>query len=136
MLRFRSPCPLIGVAHLPPLPGAPRLGPGFDICLQRALQDADTLAQGGAEGIIIENLGDAPFSASSVEPHVTAALAIIAREVKAAFGERLLVGVNALRNDAMAALAAASIGGADFVRINVHSGVMVTVITMARWRTR
>lgn len=123
LLAHRAP--LIGVVHLPPLPGSPRPGPGLEACLRRALRDAETLAEGGAAGVIIENLGDAPY-AELVEPHVTAMLGVIAREVRARFGERLVVGVNALRNDARAALGAAAASQASFVRVNVHVGVMAT----------
>jgi membrane complex biogenesis BtpA family protein len=38
----------------------------------------------------------------------------------------LPVGVNALRNDAAAALAIAAVAGARFIRVNVHAGAMLT----------
>jgi membrane complex biogenesis BtpA family protein len=123
MLQGR--CPLLGVLHLLPLPGAVVDGPGFDAVLARAMADAHALAEGGAQAVIVENLGDAPFE-ETVEPHVVAMLAVIARQVRLAMGDRLKVGVNALRNDAMGALGAAAGAGADFVRVNVHTGVMVT----------
>ena len=80
---------------------------------------------GGARGIIVENLGDAPFDVL-VEPHVTAALAVVARAVVLRFGDAVAVGVNALRNDPLASLGAAAASGATFVRVNVHVGTMVT----------
>jgi len=98
----------------------------MEILLERALADADTVCRGGASGVIVENLGDAPFSASEVEPHVTAMLAVIAEAVVRNFGDRLSVGVNALRNDARSALGVAAASGADFIRVNVHTGVMAT----------
>lgn len=125
MLGLQGRCPLLGVLHLLPLPGAVADGPGFDGVLERALQDAQALADGGAQAVIVENLGDAPFE-ETVEPHVVAMLAVIARQVRLQVGDRLKVGVNALRNDALGALGAAAGAGADFVRINVHTGVMVT----------
>jgi hypothetical protein len=39
---------------------------------------------------------------------------------------RLLLGVNVLRNDALAALSIAATVGAGFVRVNVHTGARVT----------
>ncbi|MCB9765676.1 MAG: BtpA/SgcQ family protein [Alphaproteobacteria bacterium] len=123
---LRAPTPLIGVLHLPPLPGAPRPGPGFTAVLDHALRDAEALARGGASGVIVENLGDAPYPAGAVEPHVVAMLGVIAREVRLRFGEQLAVGVNALRNDALGALGAAAAAGAGFVRVNVLVGAMVT----------
>ena len=116
---------LVGVLHLPPLPGSPRPGPGMQGVIDHALRDAEALAEGGADGLIVENLGDAPFDVL-VEPHVTASLAVVAHAVRLRFGDALSVGVNALRNDPLAALGAAAAAGASFVRINVHVGTMVT----------
>ena len=116
---------LVGVLHLPPLPGSPRPGPGMQAVVDHALRDAEVLAEGGADGLIVENLGDAPFDIA-VEPHVTAALAVVAHAVRQRLGDALAIGVNALRNDPLAALGAASASGASFVRVNVHVGTMVT----------
>jgi membrane complex biogenesis BtpA family protein len=129
------PKPLIGVLHLPPLPGAPRSGPGLRAILEGAVRDARILARGGAQAVIVENLGDAPF-AELVEPHVTAMLAVVAQHVVAAVGTELLVGVNALRNDGLSALGAAAASEAGFVRINVLSGAMVTDQGVIQGRAR
>jgi len=115
----------IGVLHLPPLPGSPWPGPGMQGVIDHALRDAEALAEGGADGLIVENLGDAPFDIL-VEPHVTSALAVVTHAVRQRLGDALSIGVNALRNDPMAAIGAAAAGGAAFVRVNVHVGTMVT----------
>lgn len=128
--------PLIGVVHLPPLPGSPRPSPGMDRILERALKDAEMLVEGGAQGLIVENLGDAPFSADLVEPHVVAALSIVAKAIVNQTPSDFSVGVNVLRNDAKAALAVASVSGADFIRVNVHTGVMVTDQGLIEGRAR
>ncbi len=47
------------------------------------------------------------------------------REVRLAVPS-LAIGVNCLRNDARTALGVAAVAGASFVRINVHTGAMVT----------
>jgi membrane complex biogenesis BtpA family protein len=117
---------VIGVIHLPPLPGSPRPGPEREALLDRALYDAEALAQGGAAGCVIENLGDAPFAPDRVEPHVVAHMAVIASAVTPRFGRTLRIGINVLRNAGLDALGVASAVGADFVRINVLSGAMVT----------
>lgn len=128
--------PVIGVLHLAPLPGAPVPGPGLDAVIQRALVDAEALAVGGARGVIVENLGDAPFASGPVEPHVVAALSRVALTVRERFGDALCVGVNALRNDALGALGAAAAAGAGFVRVNVHVGAMVTDQGLIEGRAR
>lgn len=119
------PFAYVGVIHLLPLPGGPRPSPGFAAARERALADAAALAEGGAHAAILENFGDAPFPAGPVEPHVVAFAAILAAELRARH-PGLALGVNLLRNDARGALGAAAAAGADFVRVNVHVGAMVT----------
>jgi hypothetical protein len=120
---FRTDKPLVGMVHLLPLPGSPRFAGDFDTVIQHALLDAHALEEGGADGIIVENFGDAPFH-KYVEAHTTAAMAIVVREVVRAVS--VPVGVNVLRNDAKAAMAIAATAGAQFIRVNVHTGAMVT----------
>ena len=85
-----------------------------------AIADAQTLARGGVDGILVENYGDAPFTGGTVEPQVIAAMAVLAAEVRAAAA--LPIGINVLRNDAHSALAVAVASGASFIRVNVHVG--------------
>jgi membrane complex biogenesis BtpA family protein len=122
---FQTSKPIIGVIHLLPLMGSPRWRGDFRTILQRAVQDALTLIQHGIDGLIIENYGDAPFFPDQVEPHVIAAMTQIAAEVKAK-SKGVPVGINVLRNDAQAAMAIATVTDAQFVRVNVHAGVMIT----------
>lgn len=119
-----GPRPVVGVIHLPPLPGTPRSpGGGLDPILARARADLTALEAGGADGAIVENFGDAPFR-KKADPTTVAALAIVVREL--ARGARIPLGVNVLRSDGVAALAIASLGGALFIRVNVFSGVAFT----------
>ena len=120
------PAGVIGVIHLLPLPGAPRPGPGFSAVLARALADAATLRAAGAAGCIIENLGDAPYSRGVAEPHVVACMAVITHAIRAASGGAWPLGVNVLRNDPLAALGVALAADADFIRVNIHTGAMIT----------
>ncbi len=115
----------VGVLHLLPLPAAPRGSPGFEAVRERALRDAEALAEGGAGGAMLENFGDAPFFAGRVDPHVVAAMALLAGEVRRCFPQ-LRLGINVLRNDARAALGIAAVCDADWVRVNVLAGAAVT----------
>lgn len=125
MTPRRWPKPfLVGMCHLPPLPGSPRHDAPMERLIAHAVTDAQTLRQAGFDAVIVENFGDAPFHAAHVPPWTAAALAVIAKEVKQAIG--LPVGINALRNDALAALGAAAAAGADFIRVNVLVGVSAT----------
>ena len=111
---------IVGVLHLPALPGAPRCVWSFDEIIEHALRDAAVLHVGGIQTCIIENFGDIPFRSGTVQPHVPAMLAVIGDRVRAAYGMR--VGINVLRNDSFAALGAAVASGASFVRVNVLTG--------------
>lgn len=128
MARDVLPKGLIGVVHLQGLPGDPVPGSGgFAGVREAALRDADALAEGGIRAVVIENFGSAPFPKGSegdrLEPHVVAFMALLTLELRARFDH---VGVNCLRNDARAAMGIASAAGADFIRVNVHTGAYVT----------
>ena len=117
-------CPVIGMLHSPPLPGAPRWQPPFGRVLDQVLADALALQQAGVDALLLENFGDVPFYGERVPPETVAAMAVLAREVHAAVA--LPLGINVLRNDAAAALAIAAATGARFIRVNVHVGSMST----------
>jgi membrane complex biogenesis BtpA family protein len=89
-----------------------------------ALADARAYREGGADGLIVENFGDAPFWRGTVPPETVAAMARLATVIVAE--GPLPVGINVLRNDALAALAVAVASGARFIRVNVLSGATVT----------
>jgi membrane complex biogenesis BtpA family protein len=120
---------LIGVVHLPPLPGAPHshgMHPAEALQTAGALavQEAQALAKAGFDGLILENFGDLPFFSKQVPPETVASMAIIAAAVREVAGVQ--IGINILRNDSLAALAVAAVTGCDFIRVNVLSGVVAT----------
>ena len=115
---------VVGMVHLPPLPGSPGFVGGRASIRERALEDATTLVEGGVDGLLVENFGDAPFYPDSVPPHVVAELASITTTLTDAVD--VPVGVNVLRNDATAALSVAAAASAAFVRVNVHVGAAAT----------
>lgn len=118
------PKALIGVVHLKPLPGAPRFGGKMSDIIKFAVADAIAYERGGAHAIFIENFGDVPFTKTNVPPATIAAMAAAGCAVRAAV--KLPIGFNVLRNDARSALALCAACGGDFIRINVHSGAMLT----------
>jgi len=122
---FNTDKPIIGVVHLPPLPGSPGNTLPFAHIIERALSDARKLVGNGIDAIIAENYGDVPFFPDRVEPHTVAAMTLIVDRIKSEYA-KLRVGVNVLRNDAVSAIAIATITNADFIRVNVHCGAMLT----------
>lgn len=117
--------PLIGMVHLPPLPGAPLWGGSMQAVIDAARRDAAILREAGFEGIMVENFGDTPFYPERVPPETISAMTTCCLEIRAELDGQLL-GVNVLRNDARAALGIAAVIGADLIRINVHCGAMWT----------
>jgi membrane complex biogenesis BtpA family protein len=113
-----------GVVHLKPLPGAPRHRASMAEIIDAAVADAVAYERGGAHGIIIENFGDVPFTKGSVAPETVAAMSAAGCAVRAAV--KLPIGFNVLRNDARTALALCGVCGGDYIRVNVHSGAMLT----------
>jgi len=117
--------PIVGMVHLPPLPGAP----GYDDAGGReaihaaARRDAERLDAGGVDALLVENFGDAPFYPDSVPRHVVAELTALVGTVREETDRP--VGVNVLRNDGPSAVAVAAAAGAGFVRVNVHVGARV-----------
>jgi uncharacterized protein len=114
---------VFGMVHLGPLPGAP-LFASMDAVLEGALADARAIALGGCDGLVIENFGDRPFAKGRVEPETVAAMTRVVCEIVREV--RLPFGINVLRNDALSALGIAAATGAAFIRVNIHSGAMVT----------
>jgi hypothetical protein len=121
---FGTSRPLIGMVHLPPLPGAPLTGPPLPALAEWAIAQAELLSAAGLDAIILENYGDAPFFKRRVPAATIAALAIVLADVVR--NAALPVGINVLRNDARAAVALCATAGARFFRVNVHVGAMLT----------
>lgn len=115
---------LIGVVHLKPLPGSPRWNGSLKAVLDFAVADARAYEQGGAHAVFIENFGDVPFTKSGVAPETIAAMTAAGCAIRAAV--ELPIGFNVLRNDARAALALCTVCGGDFIRVNIHTGAMLT----------
>ncbi len=115
---------LIGVVHLPALPGTARSALTLDEILPGVEREASAYAAGGVDALLIENYGDAPFDRRAVAPHVLTLLTRIGLLVRGITA--LPLGVNVLRNDGRGALAVAAAIGGDFVRVNVLAGVVAT----------
>jgi membrane complex biogenesis BtpA family protein len=115
---------LIGVVHLRPLPGSPRFAGSLRDVLEAAVADAVAYERGGAHAVFIENFGDVPFTKGAVAPETIAAMAAAGCAARAAV--KLPIGFNVLRNDARAALALCAACDGSFIRVNVHSGAMLT----------
>jgi membrane complex biogenesis BtpA family protein len=115
---FSSPKPVIGMIHLPALPGT---AAGKEACFkdlsEYALRELEVLQQGGVDGVIVENFWDLPYFPGKVPPITIASVAALAGLVinKAS----IPVGVNVLYNDFEAEIAIARSINAAFIRAEV-----------------
>lgn len=117
------PKALIGMVHLLPLPGSPRWAGEMEAVIRRAAADAQSLEAGGMNALLVENYGDVPFTPGRVDAATVAAMAVVIAEIRRTVA--LPLGVNVLKSDARSALAIAAATGARFIRVNVHTGVVV-----------
>lgn len=119
---FGVPKPIIGMVHLWPLPGSPGYtGYGIDVVLQHARHDAEALIAGGVDGLMVENMWDAPYRVGrDVDPEGMTAQAVAARAVVEMTDKP--VGVNVVHNGGVVALAIAVAAGAGFIRVCILTG--------------
>ncbi len=116
--------PVIGVLHLPPLPGSPNYEGHPRQILDRVHTDASALVDGGVDGILLENFGDTPFYPKRVPRETVAWMTRIGSLVRDRFSVPL--GICVLRNDGRSALAIAHSIDAQFVRVCILAFPRVT----------
>jgi membrane complex biogenesis BtpA family protein len=115
---FAHSKPVIGVIHLRPLPGAPRYdGGSVGAIYAAAVNDARALAEGGVDGIMVENASDIPFARpEDIGPETVAALTAACMEIRRAV--TLPIGITCVANGVVPALGIAKAVGARWVRAN------------------
>jgi membrane complex biogenesis BtpA family protein len=106
---------LIGVVHLRALPGTPESKLDIAAITSIAVAEAREYEDAGFHGLMIENMHDRPYLKGSVGPEITAAMAVIAAEVRRATA--LPLGIQVLAGANSSALAVALACGASFVRV-------------------
>lgn len=117
--------PIIGMVHLPPLPGSPLYdGNGISSVIEYAIDEARKLEASGVNGVEIENYLDASYFPGSVGPELVASMAVVGHEVRKAV--KLPLGICVLA-DPMASIAVAHIAKAEFIRATVFTEASVDV---------
>ncbi len=110
---FWRPKPIIGVIHLPPLPGYAE-SPGVEGVVEKALLDLAALEEGGVDGVLVENESDRPHQVEA-SAETVATMTRVACELTRA-SRRVVVGVEILLNDPEASLGVAHASGSRFIR--------------------
>lgn len=108
------PKAVIGMVHVGALPGVPRASLGIDELVRYAVQEVWTLAEGGCDAILVENMHDVPYLRGGVGPEIVAAMTAVCRAVNDATD--LPCGVQVLAGANEAALAVALAAGFQFIR--------------------
>ena len=111
--RFGTSKVIIGMVHLPPLPGYPD-SPGIERILRQATGDLAMLEDAGVHGVLVENEYDRPHRVKA-EPETVAAMTRITRAVVQE-SDTAAVGCEILLNDPRASLAVARMARAAFIR--------------------
>ncbi|MDX6629912.1 MAG: uncharacterized protein QOH00_2158 [Gaiellales bacterium] len=119
--RFSVAQPLIGVIHLPPLPGYPD-SPGLAAVVAHALAELATYRVGGLDGVLVENENDWPHRVEAGRETIAVMTAVTRTLVSAA--DHLPVGIEILLNDPEASLAVAHAADADFIRSDYFADEM------------
>ena len=94
-------CPLVGMLHLPPLPGSPR---GPNCGWRRFAITCSAMPRpcaGGIDGLMLENYGDVPFTAGRVALSIRSRHDLAGRAKCGESIRKLPLGINVLRNDGL-----------------------------------
>src|ERR1044071_4268870 len=116
---FSTSKPVVAVIHVGALPGTPASALTVDELIALAAREAARYLDGGVDGLMVENMHDVPYLRGSVGPEVVAAMAVVARAVKAEAG--LPVGVQILAGANVEAVAVAHAAGLDYVRVEAYA---------------
>ena len=114
---------LVGMIHLPALPGTAASRCTLAEILDAALADALVLAAAGFDGVLVQNSLDRP-TRQTVDILTVAQMTAVTTRVRQATD--LAVGVNIVKNDGPAAVAIAAATDADFVRVKVLTGAVLS----------
>lgn len=120
---------LVGMVHLPALPGTPAGQLRLETIIEGAVRDARTLADSGFDGLLVQNSLDRP-TREAVDAATIAQLTAVASAVRAAVDVPL--GINIVKNDALGAIAVAAAVGAAFVRVKIHTGAVLSAEGVVR----
>ncbi|XP_059620393.1 uncharacterized protein F13E9.13, mitochondrial [Phlebotomus argentipes] len=118
-LRLFSPsvkCPVIGMIHIPALPGTPLYRGNFEESLQIVRKEAEIYKRSSINAVMIENMHDIPYvQQRDLGPETVATMTRVAVEVRKVLPDTPL-GVQILACGNSQALAVAKAAGCQFIR--------------------
>lgn len=95
---FKKKCSLIGMIHVPALPGTPAYKGDVKSIINKVIEETKIYTANGVDGIIIENMFDTPYLNRNVGPEIVAMMTRAAVAVKSncdlPTGIQILAGAN------------------------------------------
>ena len=105
---------LIGMVHVPALPGTAAHDTEPTSIISESVQQARILAEAGFDALLLENMHDTPYLLRAVGPEIVACMTAVTSAVRQAVD--LPLGVQILAGANRDALAVAHASGAQFIR--------------------
>jgi len=113
---FGRDCALIGVIHLPALPGAAGYGGNLTEIIHSSIAEALLYKECEFDALIVENTHDTPYlKGADVGPETTAAMTVICQSLKSE--TKMPIGVQILAGANTEALAVAIACNLEFIRV-------------------
>lgn len=112
---FKPQKMIIGMVHLQALPGTPNSKLRMAAIAEQAVREAQLYQEAGLDAVMLENMHDLPYLKGSVGPEITAAMSVVAHQVRKSVD--LPVGIQILAGANKEAMAVAHAAGLDFVRV-------------------
>ena len=118
---------VLGMIHLPPLPGTPFYKDGsFNQTLEAAVESARALYDGGADGCLVQTVDRIYSVKDESDPARTTAMGLIVHAIAQVTGDEFQIGVQLMRNALKASLAVAKVAGGTFIRAGAVVGMTLT----------
>jgi uncharacterized protein len=118
---------IFGLIHLNPMPGTPFYAEGdYEASIEKAVQDARALENGGAQGCLIQTV-DKVYPQGNDSDYVrVACVSVVANEVRKAVDRGFKIGVQLMWNCITPSLAVARSIQAEFTRCTALIGTTVS----------
>lgn len=106
--------PVIGMVHVPALPGTPGNRLTVNSIIKQCVNEAEILENNGLDGLMIENMHDIPYLNRKAGPEIVGMMTVIGKEIRRS--TKLPCGIQILAGANKEALAAALSANLDFIR--------------------
>lgn len=112
---FKVEKPIIGMIHVPALPGTPKSKNDVYKIIDKVKEEAEIYKKANIDAVAIENMHDIPYLNKKIGPEITATMTKVGIEVKRILGD-IPTGIQILASANKEALAVAQAADLDFIR--------------------